>query len=354
MGAFETNSGKVGGEIFKAELFPFTGAKRKEVISGPQFGVDTAMIELAGGQVLVTSSDPLSLLPALGMELSAALSVHLIVNDMATSGKAPQYAQFVLNLPPTLSKEDFQAYWQHIHLLCEKMEIAITGGHTGQIEGQNSSISGAGTFFLVAQKEEVLSSKNAQPGDVILVTKSMALSSTSILARVFPQTIIEKCGEEVQKIAAAGLEELSVLPEAVLASATLVPNEELHAMHDVTEGGVLGAISEMAIASGCGFEVEHERLPIKAETKAVAELFEIDPALSIGAGSMIMAVRPDAVEKLTHALQGKGIAATAVGQFTLEEFGQKLKRKGQLENFSFGGEDPYWEAFFRAFKAGWK
>src|SRR5690606_17213236 len=102
------------------------------------------------------TSDPLSLIPSLGLRESAWLSVQLMANDMATTGFAPMYGQFVLNLPATFSKPDFEAYWQHIHTFCTDIGIAVTGGHTGFIEGQNSTIAGGGTFITIAPKDKVL------------------------------------------------------------------------------------------------------------------------------------------------------------------------------------------------------
>src|SRR3546814_18921489 len=101
---------------------------------------------------MAMTSDPLSLIPSLGLEASAWLSVHLMANDMATTGYAPQYAQFVLNLPETLSSADFEAYWQYIHRYCTEIGTAITGGHTGKVAGQNSTVSGGGTMVAIAQE----------------------------------------------------------------------------------------------------------------------------------------------------------------------------------------------------------
>ena len=260
MGAFEDQSGKVSAKIFKEDLLKYGGAKRKEVISGPKFGVDTAIVDLGEGEVLAISSDPLSLIPALGMEVSAWLSVHLIINDMVTTGFAPQYAQFVLNLPVSLSRDQFREYWGHIHQICEKHQIAITGGHTGQIPGQESTIAGGGTMFLRAEKDQILSSDGAQPGDSIIITKHAALSSTSLLAMAFPNTVAEKCGTEAQNKVAANFWKTSVLNDGLTAAKNLQPKKELHAMHDVTEGGVLGAINEMAEASGLGFTVDKNKV----------------------------------------------------------------------------------------------
>ena len=354
MGAFENQSGKVSAKVFKEELLETCGAKREEVISGPAFGVDTAFIDLGGGQVLAVSSDPLSLIPSLGMEISAWLSVHLLANDMSTTGKAPQYAQFVLNLPVSLSREQFSEYWNHIHTLCKQMDIAITGGHTGQIPGQESTISGGGTMFLKAPKEKLISSDRASAGDCIIVTKELAISSTSLLSMTFPETVKAKCGAQVQQVVAEKFWKLSVLNDSLIASDTLIPNLELMAMHDVTEGGVLGSLQEMADASGCGFEVEMDKLPISQEVQLIADAFDIDPFVSLGSGSMLMAAKSGCEEELINKLNANGIPAAKIGEFTQGHDKVLINSQGEEKPFEFDGVDPYWNAFFHAYQSGWK
>ncbi|SNS57004.1 Hydrogenase maturation factor [Ekhidna lutea] len=353
MGAFEDQSGKVSAKIFKEDLLEYCGANRKEVVSGPRFGVDTAVIDLGSGEALAVSSDPLSLIPTLGMEVSAWLSVHLLINDMVTTGFAPQYAQFVLNLPVSLTRDQFREYWKYIHQICEKHEIAITGGHTGQIPRQESTISGGGTMFLRAPKDRILSSDGAQPGDSIIVTKEAAVSSTSLLAMAFPETVSEKCSPDVQKKVANNFWNLSVLKDGLVAAKSLQPKAELRAMHDVTEGGILGAINEMAEASGCGFKVDKNKLPVSEEVQKVANLFDIDPFLSIGAGSMILSVKNGMEDQLIADMTKEGIPAVKVGAFT-EEPDKCLLAGNDITPFLFDGVDPYWNAFFNALKAGWK
>lgn len=354
MGAFENSPGKVSSEVFKKDLLNFCGAQRGEVILGPRFGVDTALVDLGNGDVLAISSDPLSLIPSLGMKVSAWLSVHLLANDMSTTGFAPQYAQFVLNLPLSLSRELFKDYWNNIHSLCQKMNISITGGHTGQTSGIESTIAGGGTFFLKAPKDQVLNSSMAKAGDSILMTKHAAISSTSLLSMAFPITVQKELGSKIQQEAADNFWKLSVLKEATLAHQTLQPHSALHAMHDVTEGGILGAIQEMAQASSLGFTVKTDLIPVPDEVRLLAELFEIDPLISIGAGSMIMAVSPGSESKLIDALAKERIEAVQVGTFT-ENSDQLLEDKfGKLSGFTFDGTDPYWEAFFNALNLGKK
>jgi hydrogenase maturation factor len=288
------------------------------------------------------------------MKASAWLSVHLLANDMASTGFAPMYAQMVLNLPPTLSLKAFEEYWKFIHQFCEDIGTAITGGHTGRIEGQNSTISGGGTMILTAPLDQIITSNQASPGDIIVVTKETALTSSSILALSFPETVKNKLGKELYDSACENFYQTSSLQDALQAVEILQNNTELKAMHDVTEGGVLGAIYEMATASGCGFRIDNDKLPLGEAQKQIMQLFNLDHRFCVGAGSMVMAVKKGKEENLVKHLHSKGTKATIVGELIAKEEGFRISEQGQEKEFYFNGKDPYWEAFFKAFKAGLK
>lgn len=344
--------GKINHSQFEDLLKQRCGKKRDEVRVGPEFGVDVSVVDLHGGKSMALTSDPLSLIPSLGLEESAWLSVHLMANDMATTGFAPMFGQFVLNLPVQLSKNDFEIYWNHIHQFCKDIGVSITGGHTGFIEGQNSTIAGGGTFITVAPKEEILVSKYAEPGDSILVTKTSALSSTAILAMSFPETVKNKIGKEFYYSASASFYETSSLKDAL--TAVQIENSGVTAMHDVTEGGVLGAIYELAIASGNGAEIFNEKLPIGEVQSEVCNLFSLDPRYCIGAGSMIITCKKEKASEIISRLETNHIPCTEVGTITEKSSGIKLIENEKANDLMYFEEDPYWKAFFNAYKNGWK
>ena len=355
MSAFEDNSGKISASTFKDILLPQCGYHREEVLVGPKFGVDTAVINLGNNLGMAVSSDPLSLIPSIGLQESAWLSVHLLANDMASTGFAPMYAQFVLNLPPSISLDAFKEYWTYINKFCGDIGVSITGGHTGQIEGQNSTIAGGGTMFLTAPLNEIITSNRAEPGDLIVVTKETALVASSILAMSFPETVKNKLGKEVYERGCENFYQTSSLKDALAATEVLRNNVDLKAMHDVTEGGVIGAICEMAKASGCGFRLYDEKLPVGEAQRQITQFFEIDHRFCVGAGSMIMAVRKGREGDLISHLNSKSIKATVVGEMTPKEDGFRILEEDKKEEaLSFDGKDPYWEAFFKALKAGLK
>jgi hydrogenase expression/formation protein HypE len=343
-------TGKISGGGFDELILPRLGFARSNIAHGPAFGVDVSVVDIGNGKGLAMTSDPLSLIPSLGLAESAWLSVHLMANDMATTGHSPMYAQMVLNLPPGLSNDDFTTYWEHVHRYCKAIGVAITGGHTGSIEGQNSTIAGGGTMMLTAPLNQILVSSMAKAGDTIIVTKECALSSAAILAMSFPQIVKNELGKNVYDQCCGLFYQTSSLPDALAA----VETGQVTAMHDVTEGGVLGAIYEMAVASGLGVRIYNESLPIGEAQQQVTKLFGIDERFCIGAGSMVMAVKQSSEERVLSALYAKQIKATVIGRFTDKDQGYKLISKGQEEPMPYYEKDPYWAAFFKALKQGWK
>lgn len=102
---------------------------------------------------------------------------------------------------------------------------------------------------------------------------------------------------------------LSVLSEAKVAVSTGVA-----AMHDITEGGIFGALWELAEASDVGLEIELKKIPLKQETVEICEFFGINPYELISSGSMLMA--SDDGNRLVLELKKAGIEATVIGKAT--------------------------------------
>ena len=102
--------GKVDRSYLDNVIYPRLGASRREIIVGPRFGVDNAVVKVGGGKVLVATTDPLSFIPGLRPLESAWLSVHLLASDLTTCGSAPQYGIFDFNLPPQMSNDQFAEY----------------------------------------------------------------------------------------------------------------------------------------------------------------------------------------------------------------------------------------------------
>lgn len=345
--------GKIDKRFFDEVIYPRLGASRPEVLTGPQYGVDNAIVRLGHGQVMAVTTDPLSVIPALGFEDSAWLSVHLLASDLATCGLPPAYAVLDFNLPPQMEARDFDVYWRAMHQEFSRLGIAVIGGHTGRYVGSDYTIIGGGMLMAVGPEENYVAGNMARVGDLVIITKGAAIATTSLLARVFPNTIRRHFGTEFLRRAQGFFRQFSVVEDALTAASVGVRDSGVTAMHDATEGGVLGALYELATASGCGLNVQLEAIPMAPETKGICELFGLDPYISLSEGTLVISVRPPHVPRVLAALQARGIQSVVVGEMRSKEEGVTLSEAGRSRPLEPPREDPYWSVFSQAMERGW-
>lgn len=345
--------GKFPLELIERIVYPKLGAERAEVLVGPGHGRDNAVIRLGCNQVLIATADPLSVIPALGLKDSAYLSVQLLASDLATCGYPPQFMMVNLSLPPQMSDEEFEEYWANLHIECKKLGIAIIGGHTGRYVGSDYTIVGGGVMMTIAPEEQYLSSNMSEPGDLLIMTKGVAIATTGILARVFPKTIEEAYGSSFLKRAQSYLGKFSVVEDALTAASVGLRDKGVTAMHDVTEGGLLGALYEFSEASHVGLEVELSEVIVTEEAKAVCNLFDLSPYSTLSEGTLLISVKPEKAQKVLQALDLKGIEGKVIGKVKHFQGGRWISINDRRERLRKPTTDPYWKAYWKACRKGW-
>lgn len=334
-------------------ILRLTGAKSRAVIVGPTAGVDVSVLDIGGGRVLIANSDPISLIPALGPEDSATMSLYEVASDVATSGQSPRYVMFDLNLPPNMPDETLNRYWKTINKTCHQLGVSILGGHTGRFEGCNYSIIGGATMWTICRKNQFLASSMAGDGDDLIFTKSTAYGATSVLTRAFPRVMRKCLGQSLFEKAWKYLRGANTVNDSLSAVRAGIHRRGVTAMHNVTEGGSIAGLVEMAEASNLGGVVDLESIPVSEETLEVCRLFHLDPLASLGEGSLLIASRPDRTKRVVDILQAKGTRATVIGQLSSRSRGLfGVSRKGRSKIRS-PKRDPYWNAYWRAVRKGW-
>ena len=135
-----------------------------------------------------------------------------------------------------------------------------------------------------APRDRLVTSGGARPGDTLILTKAAAMEGTAILATDLAAHLQGRVAPELLARAQGLTARLSVVRDGVQAA-------ELGAtaLHDPTEGGILGALWEMAEASGYGFEVDASAVPILEETRQICAVFGADPLKLISSGAMLIA-----------------------------------------------------------------
>ena len=122
---------------------------------------------------------------------------------------------------------------------------------------------------------------------------------------------------------------ISVLTDARVAAEA----GEVHAMHDPTEGGLSGGLYELAAASGVGFDIDADSIPVLPECKLFCETLGLDPLGLIASGSLLAAVAPDSADSALGALSGEGIDAHVIGVANDNAGEITLHTRGTLTEF---------------------
>lgn len=298
--------GKVPVDILKEVVFKNLGAKRKEVVLGPSAGFDGAVIDW-DDKSLITSMDPITG----AVERIGWLAVNVNANDIATFGVKPAFFSSCILLPENSERQIVETICSQMDAAAKNLEIAIIGGHC-EVTTELANPVVIGCALGITAKGNYVTAGGAKPGDKLLLTKSTGVEGTAILATERYSLLLKSgVSEELLKSAQKFFHKISVVPEGILAFKT----GGVNAMHDPTEGGVLGGIHEMADASNLGVRVFEEKISVAEETREICKFFKIDPLQLISSGAMLIAVKSDFVEKVVENLKEHKIEVSVIGEF---------------------------------------
>jgi hydrogenase maturation factor len=318
--------GKLPAEILERLLAAYTTSIHGVVV-GARIGEDAAAIDL-GDRYLLAKTDPITFVA----EDIGTYAIHVNANDIATMGGRPLWFLAVILLPekgttPALA----EAIFRQLSSACRKIDAAFCGGHTEIAVGIDRPIV-IGTMLGTVEKDRMITTGGARPGDDILLTKAIAVEGTSILAREKRGELAGVFGEEFLRTCRSLAEDpgISVLAEARVA----VRSGRVHSMHDPTEGGLAAALYEVASAADAGVLVEEEKIPVLAECRALCGHFGLDPLGLIASGSLLVMVDPEDTAKVLRSLAEAGVRAERIGKITRKEEGVKILRGGRIRDLT--------------------
>ena len=136
------------------------------------------------------------------------------------------------------------------------------------------------------------------------------------------------------------LNQVSVVPEGVLAGKYPVTS-----MHDVTEGGILGAIWEICEGSNLGSIITYEDIPIHDLTQRICDFYDINPLRLISSGTMMMTISPTHYEALAKDFQTKKIPLACIGIITSKDV--YLEKRGRLTYVTPPDKDELYKVVFQ-------
>ncbi len=337
--------GKLSAEELRSTVLSRLGAPDPEVLAGPAPGVDVGVLRVAPGVVMAVTTDPVFVMPELGWERAAWFAVHILASDAATSGLPLRAMTVDLNLPPDLSDEDLDSLWDAYSAACADLGITIVTGHTARYAGCAWPMVGGATCIALGPEDGYITPSMARPGDRVLVTKGAAIEATALFAAAYGDRLTAAVGAPAVAAARELLGAMTVVPEARIAAACGVRDDGVTAMHDATEGGVLGGLLEIAEASGVGMVIERGAIPVRPAVRAVCDAAGMDPYAAISEGTLLLTARPAHAQRVLAALHEGGVDAAEIGEVAPGSAGRSLVVDGRSEPLAHPGADPFWAAY---------
>jgi len=346
--AYETppaKVGKIGSDIFESFLMNRLGRPSDKVVVPPMTGVDAGVIDIGNDNVLVIAEDPIFAIPGFPLDFFGWATVHIGASDIAVMGVPPQFMTYSLLMPPGTSDNDLRTIVDSIHKAADDLGISIVGGHTGYYPGLANPTIGGVTVFSVTRKDRYVTPAGAQPGDDVILTKGPAIETVGALAMLRKEELLRKYDPKTVEKAANLFKSMSVVKDALLA----MEAGGVTAMHDATEGGVIGGLYEIAYASEVGMEIDESKFVYPDEVRIVCEHFGIDPVAAIAEGSLLITARPSNSKAILKKLKEGGIVASVIGKVKTNKGTRTMKRMdGSVVELRIPEQDPFWPIFFES------
>lgn len=315
--------GKIPTEILeKIILNPINNInfKRDDIIIRPSTGEDCSAVDLKG-ELLVISTDPIT-----GSDKNCGyLAVHINCNDVASSGAEPIGILLTVLLPKDSDLNVLEEIMDGAYKAARELKIEILGGHTEVTEAVNKPII-SGTIIGKTKNKNFISSAGAKIGQDVIMTKWAGIEGTSIIASDYEEKLTKVLSKDIIETAKGFIDFISVVPDGLIAG-----ENGATSMHDVTEGGILGAAWEIAHCSNVGIDIFIDDIPLMPETIEICKIAGINPYRIISSGSMIITCFDGL--SMVDKLNLNGIKATIIGKVT-REGKNVIHKNGHIEKLT--------------------
>lgn len=294
--------GKISESVLKRSVFKQIRHRREEVLVTPGVGKDCTLIELEPDEVMVLSTDPIT---GTTSEIGK-LAVNITANDIAASGAEMIGIMLTILLPERVREIKLREMMQEIEECCKELNIEVIGGHTevaAAVSQPIVTVTGVGKI----KKSEITTPAGLRPSDELVMTKWAGLEGTAILANDKEEELLTRYSRDFIAGGKEMMQYISVVKDAKIAKEVGVSG-----MHDITEGGIFGALWEIASASNVGIEVDLKKIPMKQETIEICEFFDLNPYMLMSSGCLLIGTSKG--NELVDRLNQEGIPAAVIGR----------------------------------------
>ena len=300
-------NGKISESVLKRSVLKQLHTTSDRILFKPAVGEDCAVISMqAGGQTKLVTATQTFMLDVSDKHVRANCAVYDALNNIYAMGAGPIGIELALLVPTTENEAVLRETVRAIDAVCEDAGIVVLGGHTQVSRAvKNMTVTAIGEAY----EQALTPSSAAAPGMDVIVTGYVGLEGTAILANEKRAELETRFSKAFIDKSAAYIDHISTAMEAASAIGAGVA-----AIHDASQGGIFGALWDMAEASGIGLDIDLKKLPIKQDTIEISEFFDINPYKLLSGGSLII-IAADGT-RVVRELEKTGQNAVIVGATT--------------------------------------
>lgn len=229
-------------------------------------------------------------------------------NHLASRGAVPEGISIHIMLPDFAYESRLKAMMAAAREAAEAQDLLLLEGEAQIVPGIRTSIVHV-TAVGNAPREQILRSGGARPGQEIVLLKWIGLEGTLRIKRA-------KEAELAERFVPAFLNQIEAYRPEIFSIRAMKTAAAIgvSAMHQITSGGILASLWDMAEGAGIGLSVDMKKMTVRQETIEVCEYFHLNPYQLTGAGS-VLAVTPKG-EELADTLNREGVPAVIIGHTT--------------------------------------
>ena len=297
-------------------------------IEGPRaIPLDYTAASISG--CLVAATDPVIGVP---LDYYGFFAVHYTAADVSMAGAIPHFLTLDVCYPPGTSEKWLKDTMRQLGSSARALNIQILGGHTGGYDGLTIPI--ISSTCLGVLPEHAQAPRPVKPKDILIAAGPVGRETLWFLANIEPEKIDEILSSRKRKQVAKDLR-----PFDVASVARSLSHQNVPLMHDIAEGGLATAVTELSRATGLGLTIHFEAIPWDSSIVQLCSYLGWNPLHCSSFGSFLIATNRSGASKILSELNQRNRPAAIIGEFTAKRQ-ILLKRAGKTTPLP-KGHDPY-------------
>lgn len=293
-------AGKLKESVLKRSVLKQLHIKN-EVSAGPCIGGDFGVTDS-----VAIASDPVVIAGA----IKPGDAIISACNNVACAGAIPASVSVTILLPTTTNEQELRDIMKDLEDACNICSVDIISGHTEVTRAVNDPVVNVTAIGIISEDVHPdIYLKKVLPGMDVVATKWVGMEGAARLAVEREETLRSRYASPFIDKAKISRQTMSILPEAAVAV-----KSGASVMHDVSEGGIFGALWELAEGAGVGLEIDLKKIPIRQETIEICEFFDENPYKIVSGGCLLIATEDG--NGLVMELEKNDIPAVVIGKIT--------------------------------------